>query len=78
MSPFGVDPARWTEAVPRPPLRAQVRVPDGREGDVLGFYSRERESILVVFPSGDCAEFPNEQLERLDAPVGFDRPRLDA
>jgi hypothetical protein len=40
-----------------------VRVPDGRTGEVIGFYRREDESIVVLFPCGDSAEFPTVDVE---------------
>jgi hypothetical protein len=36
----------------------RVRVPDGRIGEVIGFYRREQESVVVLFPSGRSHEFP--------------------
>lgn len=35
----------------------RVRVPDGRVGEVIGFYRREDETVLVLFSSGRSAEF---------------------
>jgi hypothetical protein len=40
-----------------------VRVDDGREGTVIGFYRREAEAVLVAFASGESAEFPLPALE---------------
>jgi hypothetical protein len=34
-----------------------VRVPDGRIGEVIGFYRRESESVVVLFESGRSSEF---------------------
>jgi hypothetical protein len=34
-----------------------VSVPDGRNGEVIGFYRRENDSVLVRFASGESAEF---------------------
>jgi hypothetical protein len=42
---------------PEPALHDHVRVPDGREGDVIGFYRRTYESVLVLFAAGDSQEF---------------------
>jgi hypothetical protein len=39
-----------------------VRVPDGRVGEVIGFYRRQLESIVVLFPSGISAEFSRSDL----------------
>jgi len=33
----------------------QVRVPDGRVGEVIGFYRREHESVVVQFAGGSPA-----------------------
>jgi hypothetical protein len=35
----------------------RVRVPDGRVGEVIGFYRRQEESVVVQFPSGASGEF---------------------
>jgi hypothetical protein len=35
----------------------RVRVPDGRVGEVIGFYRRQHESVVVLFSSGRSAEF---------------------
>jgi hypothetical protein len=35
----------------------RVRVPDGRVGEVIGFYRRQDESVVVLFSSGRSAEF---------------------
>ena len=37
--------------------RDNVRVPDGRTGEVIGFYRRELESVVVLFASGRSSEF---------------------
>jgi hypothetical protein len=34
-----------------------VRVPDGRIGEVIGFYRREYETVVVLFASGASDEF---------------------
>ena len=34
-----------------------VRVPDGRIGEVIGFYLRANESVVVQFPSGRSGEY---------------------
>jgi hypothetical protein len=34
-----------------------VRVPDGREGKAIGFYRRQDETVVVLFPSGGSGEF---------------------
>ena len=35
----------------------RVRVPDGRIGEVIGFYRRQYESVVVLFASGRSDEF---------------------
>lgn len=40
-----------------------VSVPDGRVGEVIGFYRRSHETVLVRFPDGDSGEFPMERVE---------------
>jgi hypothetical protein len=40
-----------------PAYHDRVRVDDGREGTVIGFYRREVESVLVAFAGGESAEF---------------------
>jgi hypothetical protein len=35
----------------------RVRVPDGRVGEVIGFYRRQNESVVVLFSSGSSGEF---------------------
>jgi hypothetical protein len=35
----------------------RVRVPDGRVGEVIGFYRRQHESVVVLFASGRTGEF---------------------
>lgn len=42
----------------------RVRVPDGRVGEVIGFYRREQESVVVQFPSGGSSEFLTSEVER--------------
>ena len=42
----------------------RVRVPDGRLGEVIGFYRREQESVLVQFASGGSSEFLASDVER--------------
>ena len=44
-------------------LQDRVRVPDGRTGEVIGFYRREAEAVIVLFPRGDSEEFPFTDLE---------------
>jgi hypothetical protein len=41
----------------------RVSVPDGRIGEVIGFYRRIHESLLVRFPSGESDEFLAEAVE---------------
>jgi hypothetical protein len=35
----------------------RVRVPDGRVGEVIGFYRRQDESVVVLFSTGRSDEF---------------------
>jgi hypothetical protein len=35
----------------------RVRVPDGRIGEVIGFYRRQQESVDVLFSCGRSDEF---------------------
>jgi hypothetical protein len=41
-----------------------VRVPDGRVGEVIGFYRRELETVLVQFASGASLEFLTADVRR--------------
>ena len=41
----------------------RVRVPDGRVGEVIGFYRREQEAVVVQFESGGSGEFPISDVE---------------
>ena len=43
----------------------RVRVPDGRVGEVIGFYRRKDESVLVRFSSGESDEFLTPDVEPL-------------
>jgi hypothetical protein len=43
----------------------RVRVPDGRIGEVVGFYKREVAAVLVSFSAGTTAEFPMADVEAL-------------
>jgi hypothetical protein len=58
-------PASPSVAVNRPALHDRVRVPGGREGDVIGFYRRATESVLVLFASGESDEFLEPDVELL-------------
>jgi len=49
----------------RPAPHDRVRVPDGREGEVIGFYRRKDESVLVRFSSGESDEFLTPDVEPL-------------
>jgi hypothetical protein len=40
----------------------RVRVPDGRVGEVIGFYRRQHETVLVMFSSGKVDEFPTSDV----------------
>lgn len=41
----------------------QVRVPDGRVGEVIGFYRREHESVVVQFAGGRSGEFLTSEVK---------------
>jgi hypothetical protein len=49
-------PALPTEADPLV-LGDRVRVSSGREGEVIGFFRRRDESVLVAFSPRESAEF---------------------
>ena len=42
----------------------RVRVPDGRIGEVIGFYRRQDESVVVLFSSGRSDEFLTSDVRR--------------
>jgi hypothetical protein len=46
-------------AITPEPINAhdRVRVPDGRIGQVIGFYVREIQSVVVLFAAGMSDEF---------------------
>ena len=46
-------------------LYDEVRAPDGRVGKVIGFYRREEVTVVVLFDSGDTAQFLHAQLSPL-------------
>jgi hypothetical protein len=51
-----------------PELHDHILVPDGRVGDVIGFYRRSNdESVVVLFPSGDSDVFRASEVEILSA-----------
>lgn len=41
----------------------RVRVPDGRIGEVIGFYRRQHESVVVLFSCGNSYEFLTSDVE---------------
>jgi hypothetical protein len=47
------------------PMLARVRVPDGRIGEVIGFYQRPGPTVLVRLESGEIAEFRAVEVVRL-------------
>lgn len=50
--------AAHSDLVPEPiDAHDRVRVPDGRVGEVIGFYRRQHESVVVLFSSGRSDEF---------------------
>ncbi len=48
-------PQSRAEAIP---LHARVRVPNGRVGNVIGFYRGQEESVVVRYDRGDSGAFP--------------------
>jgi hypothetical protein len=52
-------------ARPELALHDRVQVPDGREGDVAGFYRLEDELVLVSFSAYDAAKFRASDVELL-------------
>jgi hypothetical protein len=45
----------------------RVRVPDGRNGEVIGFYRDEVEEMLVLFDTGGSQRYLRSDLPRLRA-----------
>jgi hypothetical protein len=45
----------------------RVRVPDGRRGEVIGYYRGEREHLLVLFDTGGSRRYCSADLLRLGA-----------
>ena len=65
----GVTPRQGAPAAPDE-LRAvalhdRVRVPDGRIGEVIGFYREEDEPILVRFINGDTGRYCHSDIRLL-------------
>jgi hypothetical protein len=54
MTPLAADPL---PDLSRVAYHDRVSVPDGRIGEVVGFYRRKDESVLVSFAAGTAAEF---------------------
>jgi hypothetical protein len=48
----------------------RVRVPDGRTGNVVGFYRTRSEMALVRFDDGESRKFVLGELERRERPAG--------
>jgi hypothetical protein len=46
--------------------RDRVSLPDGRVGTVVGFYCHLPVSVLVIFDSGDTAQYAPGDLQRLE------------
>ena len=59
--------ARQLHVAPRITCHDRVRVPDGRIGEITGFYRRTIESVLVSFSAGHSEEFALTDVEALDA-----------
>jgi len=47
----------------------RVRVPDGRAGEVIGFYRRKDESALVLFSCGESDQFLIPDIEPLSLAI---------
>jgi hypothetical protein len=65
MVPYMTPVARPLAAPPLPvsstgdlALHARVRVPNGRIGNVIGFYRGPEESVVVQYDRGDSGAFP--------------------
>jgi hypothetical protein len=43
-------------------LHARVRVPNGRVGNVIGYYRGPEESVVVRYDGGDSGAFPARDL----------------
>lgn len=43
----------------------RVRVPDGRNGEVIGYYRDDVEHVLVLFDTGGSARYLRSDLLRL-------------
>jgi hypothetical protein len=57
-------PAMHSDLAPEPiDAHDHVRVPDGRIGEVIGFYRRQHESVVVLFSSGISDEFLEADVE---------------
>jgi hypothetical protein len=54
MTPTRTDGLR--EEAYAPALHDDVRIPDGRRGEVIGFYRRTAESVLIHLHSGETVE----------------------
>ena len=39
-------------------LHDRVVTPDGREGEVVGFFRSDHESVLISFSTYDAAKYP--------------------
>jgi hypothetical protein len=43
-------------------LHTRVRVPNGRIGNVIGYYRGPEESVVVLYERGDSGAFPARDL----------------
>jgi hypothetical protein len=46
-------------------INDRVSVPDNRVGNVIGFYCRQPETVLVLFDSGESREYAPADLHRV-------------
>ena len=53
--------------IPKVGRHDRVRVPDGRKGEVIGYYRDELEDMLVLFDTGGSRRYCSADLLRLGA-----------
>ena len=61
MRSFSADPAA-PDDVRALARHGRVRVPDGRIGEVIGFYRADDEPMLVLFDTGDSRRYSRADL----------------
>ena len=65
MTPFPAHPPPALDGGPEVARHDRVRVPDGRAGEVIGFYTSEDERMLVLFDNGGSRRYLRADLRRL-------------